>query len=212
VGAKRYEQWCGLAQALDRIGDRWSLLIVRELLLGPRRYTDLRDSLGSIATNLLADRLRDLEWDGIVRRREVPPPTPAITYELTERGQTLEEAVLALIRWGGQFLAAAPKGDAFRPGWLALALRAVLEPRSAKAPAAGLTVTVPEVDVWVRIGAGRVATGFGEAARTDLTVTGDPRLLLGLASGHLTLDAAEERGLRVAGSERSRRAFARMAA
>ena len=190
---KRYGQWCGLAQALDRVGDRWTLLIVRELLIGPRRYSDLRANLPGIATNLLADRLRELERDGMVERREVPPPTPATVYELTGAGRALEEAVLALIRWGGRFLPSAPAGDAFRAEWLALALKAVLEPKAAEEPEAELTlaVTVADAAVWLAVSDGRVSTGVGTRPAADLSVTGDPRLLLGLTSGYLTLPDAE---------------------
>ncbi len=212
MSEKRYGQWCGLAQALDRVGDRWTLLIVRELLIGPRRYSDLRVNLPGIATNLLADRLRELERDGIVERREVAPPTPATVYELTEAGRDLEEAVLALIRWGGRFLPSAPRDDGFRAEWLALALRAVLEPKTAGAPEVEMTLSVPDAEVWLRIGGGEVSTGIGDVPEADLVVAGDPRLLLGLASGSLTLTDAEAMGLSVTGSARSRRTLERLAA
>jgi DNA-binding HxlR family transcriptional regulator len=209
---KRYAQWCGLAHALDRVGDRWTLLIVRELLIGPRRYSDLRANLPGIATNLLADRLRELERDGIVERREVPPPTPATVYELTQTGRDLEEAVLALIRWGGRFLPSAPKDDGFRAEWLALALKAVLEPKAASHPEAEVTLSVPDAELWLRIHGGEVSTGIGDVPAADLSVTGEPRLLLGLASGYLSLAEAEAMGLALAGAARSRRAFERLAA
>ena len=212
MSEKRYGQWCGLAQALDRVGDRWTLLIVRELLIGPRRYSDLRANLPGIATNLLADRLRELERDGIVERREVPPPTPATVYELTEAGRDLEEAVLALIRWGGRFLASAPRDDGFRAGWLALALRALLEPKAAGTPEVEMTLSVPDAEVWLRIGGGEVSTGIGDTPGADLVVAGDPRLLLGLASGSLSTAQAEAMGLSVTGSARSRRTLERLAA
>lgn len=209
---KRYGQWCGLAHALDRVGDRWTLLIVRELLIGPRRYSDLRANLPGIATNLLAERLRELERDGIVVRREVPPPTPAAVYELTEAGRALDEAVLALIRWGGRFLPSAPASDGFRAEWLALAMKAVLEPLAAAVPDVGVTISVPDADVWVATEGGEVSTGIGDGPQADLVVTGEPRLLLGLASGYLSLSDAEAMGLTVAGAARPRKALQRLVA
>jgi DNA-binding HxlR family transcriptional regulator len=94
VSQRRYHQFCPLAKALDVIGERWTLLIVRELLSGPKRYTDLRQGLPGLATDLLATRLRDLQQAGVIDRREVPPPTPATVYELTQRGLALGPAIL----------------------------------------------------------------------------------------------------------------------
>jgi DNA-binding HxlR family transcriptional regulator len=214
VSAKRYRQWCGLAQALDRVGGRWTILIVRELLTGPKRYSDLRANLPGIATNLLAARLRDLEDAGILARTELPPPTPVVVYELTEEGWALKESVLALIRWGGRFLPAAAQDDAFRGTWLALALEAVLAPRVVGNPDVVLTVRV-EADgavVWLMIGEGSIATGVGELQAFDVELTGDPRLILALATGHLPAEEARSRGLAIEGPVGSRRAFARFTA
>jgi len=113
--ARTYGQHCGLARALDRVGERWTLLVVRELLVGPARYTDLRAALPGMATNLLADRLRALEAEGIVARRELPPPAASTVYELTEVGRDLEDAVHALIRWGGRWMAEPAPQDVLRP-------------------------------------------------------------------------------------------------
>src|SRR5918996_4677686 len=104
MGKRRYDQYCALARALDVVGERWTLLLVRELLLGPRRYTDLLGGLPGIGTNLLADRLRYLEQVGLVRRRVLPPPAGSTVYELTELGRELEPTVFALGRWGAHFL------------------------------------------------------------------------------------------------------------
>ena len=102
-GVRSYDQYCALAKALDVVGDRWTLLIVRELLIrGPCRYTDLKDGLPGIATNLLADRLRDLQAAGILARREAPPPIATTVFELTARGRELEPAMAALASWGAR--------------------------------------------------------------------------------------------------------------
>src|SRR5712691_3728539 len=97
---RSYNQYCALARALDVVGERWTLLLVRELLLGPRRYKDLLDGLPGIGTNLLADRLKHLEDAGMIRRVVLPPPAGSAVYELTELGRRLEPAVFELGRWG----------------------------------------------------------------------------------------------------------------
>src|SRR5437763_14966524 len=120
---RSYGQYCGLAKALDVVGDRWSLLIVRELLLRDAcRYTDLRNGLPGIATNLLATRLRELEQAGVVEREEAPPPVATTLFRLTERGRALRPALLALGLWGGPLLAEGQHGDEFRSYWIALPL------------------------------------------------------------------------------------------
>src|SRR5437016_11764986 len=105
---RSYEQQCGLARALDMVGDRWTLLIVRELLIRPCRYTDLQYGLPGIATNLLADRLRQLETDGVITREAASPPIATTVFRLTRRGEALRPVLEALGRWG-----APPHGDAY---------------------------------------------------------------------------------------------------
>jgi DNA-binding HxlR family transcriptional regulator len=97
---RTYGQFCPVARSLDLLGERWTLLIVRELLIGPQRYSDLRDRLPGMWSNLLAQRLRDLDEAGVVQRRELPPPAARLVYELTERGRALEPAMYELARWG----------------------------------------------------------------------------------------------------------------
>jgi len=186
-----YNQYCALAQALDRIGDRWTMLIVRELLVRPCRYSDLRDALPGIATNLLAERLRRLETDGIVERRELGPPVATTVYGLTDLGRALEPAILSLIRWGGAWMQRRRRGTGFRAHWLGLALRALLEPP-------------PQFDAIVAI----VTEGEritlhakdGEIALRDddVPVAGElkaaPDVILGIAAGKIRLAQAERDG------------------
>ncbi|MFI6348310.1 winged helix-turn-helix transcriptional regulator [Streptomyces sp. NPDC050560] len=120
---RRYDQYCGAARALDAVGDRWTLLVVRELLAGPRRYTDLHADLPGVSTDVLASRLRDMERDGVVSRRRLPPPAAASVYELTDRGQALLPVLTALYAWGSRELAEPRPTDAVRAHWLALPLR-----------------------------------------------------------------------------------------
>src|SRR5919106_4447864 len=107
---RTYGDRCGIARALDLVGERWALLVVRELLLGPKRFTDLREGLPHVSPDVLSQRLRELEEDGIVRRAKLPPPGAARVYELTERGRELEPVILELGRWGSG--APFPPGDA----------------------------------------------------------------------------------------------------
>src|SRR5688500_16508669 len=123
--SRSYGQYCGLARALDVVGDRWNLLIVRQLLAAPARYRELLDGLPGVATNLLADRLRDLEAAGVVERR-LADEGNAIVYGLTEWGAELREPIEGLIRWSTPLMTSGPGADRFRSEWLALALPALL--------------------------------------------------------------------------------------
>jgi DNA-binding HxlR family transcriptional regulator len=109
--SRSYRQYCAVARGLDVVGERWTLLIVRDLLIGPKRYKDLLTGLPGIGTNLLATRLRDLEEQGLVGRRVLPPPAGSTVYELTQVGQALEPVVTALGRWGHRFLGARREGE-----------------------------------------------------------------------------------------------------
>ena len=184
-----YRQFCGLARALDRVGQRWTLLIVRELLLAPRRFTDLRDGMPGVATNLLTDRLRQLQEDGLVRQRELPPPASSTVYELTEAGESLRPVVMELIRWGGQWMVRGAAEDVFRGRWLALALEAL---------GAGVGLDGERlIRFETRYGATTLSLG-GERVvvspdeEPELVVRGDPALILGVAAGAVPVSSAEE--------------------
>ncbi|MBP0461754.1 winged helix-turn-helix transcriptional regulator [Streptomyces montanisoli] len=123
---RSYDQYCAAARALDRVGDRWALLIVRELLAGPRRYTDLHADLPGVSTDVLASRLRDMERDDLVTRRKLPPPAAAVVYELTARGAGLLPVLGALAEWGAADLGEPRPTDAVRAHWFALPLLRVL--------------------------------------------------------------------------------------
>jgi DNA-binding HxlR family transcriptional regulator len=125
---KSYEQYCPLAHALDLVGERWTLLVVRELVHGPKRYTDLVEHLPGIGTNILAGRLRDLEAAGIVQKRKLPPPAASRIYELTEYGEGLKPALRELALWGARSLGPPTHEDELFPGWVANALEVVVAP------------------------------------------------------------------------------------
>jgi DNA-binding HxlR family transcriptional regulator len=123
---KRYDAYCPVAHALGLVGERWSLLVVLELMHGPKRYTDLADNLPGIGTNILASRLRDLEAHGVISKRTLPPPAASRVYELTEYGQGLRPAIRELALWGARSLGPPTDADELFPGWLANALDTVL--------------------------------------------------------------------------------------
>jgi DNA-binding HxlR family transcriptional regulator len=125
---KRYEQYCPMAHALDLVGDRWALLVIRELMHGPKRYTDLVDHLPGIGTNILAARLRDLERNGVVARRTLPPPAASKVYELTAYGRELRPAMHELAMWGARSLGPPTDKDELFEGWLANAMDIALAP------------------------------------------------------------------------------------
>ena len=125
---KSYEQYCPVAHALDLVGERWALLVVRELMRGPKRYTDLAEHLPGIGTNILASRLRDLEAGGIVAKRRLPPPAASRVYELTDYGRSLRPVVRELALWGARSLGPPTAEDELFSGWLENALDTVLAP------------------------------------------------------------------------------------
>jgi DNA-binding HxlR family transcriptional regulator len=166
--AKRYDQYCPVAHALDLVGERWSLLIVRELMRGPKRYSDLAAHLPGIGTNVLAYRLRDLEACGIVARRTLPPPAASRVYELTDYGRELRTALRELALWGARSLGPPTAEDELFPGWLENALDTVLGP------------IAPPGRFEFRVGAEVASLVDGEAQPgpiedPDVVVEGDPQ-------------------------------------
>ena len=186
MGRRNYGQSCSVAGALDRIGERWSLLIVRELLLGPLRFSDLARGVGGAPTDVLTKRLRDLEADGIVSRRQLDPPASATVYELTELGRDLEPLLIDLGRWGLNFFQI-EDADGIEPSWLPNSLRVILQPPAE----AKLRVQLRSEgqSFLLRIEDGAIAAARGEAAAPDLTLSGSPRdVLAALVAG----EAGEE--------------------
>ncbi|WP_344570360.1 winged helix-turn-helix transcriptional regulator [Streptomyces axinellae] len=160
---RSYDQFCAIARALDSIGDRWALLIVRELLAGPRRYTDLHADLPGVSTDVLASRLRQLESEGLADRRRQPRPAAGYVYELTPRGRALLPVLNALAAWGGPALGKPRTTDAVRAHWWAVPLREELR-RAAGPEAAGGTVVdvvLPEGAFHLRLGDGEEGGGPG---------------------------------------------------
>ena len=173
---RTYGDRCGVARALDLIGERWALLVVRELLLGPKRFTDLRAGLPNLSPDVLSQRLRELEQAGLLRRRKLAPPAGSRVYELTDRGLALEPLILELGRWGSQ--AAFPAGDAaFGADSFVIALRTVFDPNAAD----GLDVTcelrLGEDRFRSRVAGGRLEIARGSAEAPDATIASEPGAL-----------------------------------
>ncbi|MDH6438848.1 DNA-binding HxlR family transcriptional regulator [Streptomyces sp. SAI-144] len=193
---RSYDQYCSAARALDVVGDRWTLLIVRELLSGPRRYTDLHADLPGVSTDVLASRLKDMERDGLTTRRRLPPPGAAFVYELTPRGRELLPVLQALGTWGGPELGARRPTDAVRAHWFALPLLRALEGEGL------VEVRLEEGDFHVYVGAqDGPAYGEGPAPREpDARLVLDSEVWGAVGRGELSLaDAVRDGQVEVTG-------------
>ncbi|WP_189277109.1 winged helix-turn-helix transcriptional regulator [Streptomyces atratus] len=197
---RSYDQFCATARSLDSVGDRWTLLIVRELLAGPRRYTDLHADLPGVSTDVLASRLKDMEQSGLVTRRRLPPPAAASVYELTERGHGLLPVLAALAEWGAPALAERRPTDAVRAHWFALPLLRSLDGLT---HAGVVEVHLDEGEFHVRAGgvtAGAAVYGDGPAARVDARIALDVEVCLALGRGELTFaEAVKGKRIEVSG-------------
>jgi DNA-binding HxlR family transcriptional regulator len=188
MAGKSYGQFCGLARALDVVGDRWSLLIVRELLIGPARFGQLRAGLTTIATNLLADRLKDLETHGVIERR-LASDVNAIVYALTPWGQELREPVEALIRWSGPLMSVGRNDDLFDPRWLVPALQALFANRRAETSVAVLVfVENTSIEITVDADGPHVCVVDRAAGRGEAVLRATPEAVLAMAAGVISPD------------------------
>lgn len=190
--SRSYGDACALARALDVIGERWALLVVRELLFGPQRFSDLRHALPNASSNLVADRLRELEGRGVIRRRKLPPPASSRVYELTAWGRRLEPILLALGDWGAR-VPVPLNGTTLSAASVLLFLRGATHPRPDAPP------TVYDFDLdgrsWtVRTVDGDVDVQPGEPARADVSIRTDPTTLNALLEDPDTVDAALSEG------------------
>lgn len=183
---RSYNQLCGLAYALDVIGERWTLLIIRELMPGPRRFTDLMEGLPGISTNLLSTRLKTLEKQGLIRRRDLPPPAASTVYELTPVGEALESTMLALGKWGSQFVPEQPTGDALlHAGSYALTLKTFFDPEEARGLHETYVLHVDDEVLSVRIADGDIEVWQGEAQAADMILHADMPSYMAMLLGHL---------------------------
>jgi DNA-binding HxlR family transcriptional regulator len=187
---KSYEQYCPVARTLDVVGERWTLLIVRDLLMGPKRYTDLRAGLPGIATDILTARLRSLEAAGFVRRRELPRPAPATVYELTEAGNRLKPVILTLGQVGIETLGGPGPGEDIRAERIVIGLRVSFHRDRFPKLSETYELTIDEEPFTVEVRNGWVETGVGAAEDPAMRLQTDSDTLIALLTGELTSSAA----------------------
>jgi DNA-binding HxlR family transcriptional regulator len=190
---RTYGDRCGVARALDIAGERWALLVVRELLLGPKRFTDLRAGLPHVGPDILAQRLRELEQSGIVLRGTLPPPAGSRVYELTERGRELEPVVLALGRFGS--VAPFPPGDAeIGVDAVVIALKSLFDPARAEGRAESYELRLGEQRFRVDVTDGRIEIARGSAPAPDAAIETDPGTLASVLWHGRKLEEARRAG------------------
>jgi len=210
----RYAQYCALARTLDVAGDRWTLLIVRELAPGPRRFTDLIDGLPGVSRKLLTERLRALERDGIIARRELPPPAARQVYELTDDGRDLATAMAPLIAWGARRIGDRKPGESFRPRWPAVAMAGLADREAAKGVSETYQFVIGDSAFHFTVDDGSIELHDGRAENPAVTWTTDEETWAELVSGKIGFSSAVAAGaLTVAGdpqaAERLRKIFSR---
>jgi DNA-binding HxlR family transcriptional regulator len=193
---RSYAQYCGLARGLDRIGERWVLLIVRELMAGPRRYGELLEGLPGVSTNLLAERLRTMQADGLVER------TDDERYALTEWGEGLREVIAAIGRWASPVMGPRAEGEAFRSHWISTPIGILFPGVDASRPELTIEVRSGDQPMTIRSEGGRVEVEPGQASAPDLVLTGPPDVVIGLLTGRIEIAEARARGLAVTGDAR----------
>jgi DNA-binding HxlR family transcriptional regulator len=197
---RSYDQYCSIARGLDIVGDRWTLLLVRELLLqGPCRFTDLKHGLPGIAANLLSTRLKELEDEGLISRENAPPPVATALYALTPNGRALEPVLKALGLWGLRYMTAERPADSSQSHWLAYAPAWFTTDADPDGPAAVIQLAAAGEEAVIELGDGQVRGRVGRAADPDLVLDGPPRAVLGLVTGLIDIELASTIGLTVRG-------------
>jgi DNA-binding HxlR family transcriptional regulator len=197
---RTYGDLCGIARALDVVGERWALLVIRELLLGPKRFTDLRGGLPKIGPDVLSQRLRELEAAGVVRRVTLAPPAASRIYELTDRGRELEPVVLELGRWGSRAPVPSPEAK-LGPDSAVLALKTLFDPAAAGDLTGTFELRLDGQPFRARVGRGRFDVARGSADQPDAVIESDPNTLAAV----LWQDARDE--LRIDGDRRAATRF-----
>jgi DNA-binding HxlR family transcriptional regulator len=197
---RSYNEYCAIAKALDVVGDRWTLLIVRELALrGACRYTDVRHGLPGIASNLLAERLRELEHAGVIAREEAPPPIATTLFRLTPRGEQLRPVLEDLTRWGLPLMTEQKPGDTVRSHWLASALELMLTDRQPDAAPVTVELQTGEQPIVIETRDGVIHTRLGAAEHPDATIAGPTTPIMGLLLGLLEPAHAKASGINYQG-------------
>ncbi len=207
--ARSYNQYCGLAYALDKVGERWTMLIIRELVAGPRRYKDLLEGLPGISTNLLASRLKSLEEEGLLRRRVLPPPAGSTVYELTPLGLGLEQMLIELGKWGSQFVPPAPEEAALlNVGSYALTLKTFFRPELTQDVEEVYELHIDNEVMQVQISQGEIEVQQGAALAADAVFYTDIATYLGLLTGQIAAETAvTNQSIRIEGQPQALQRF-----
>lgn len=198
AGKRRYEDGCAFAQGLDLVGERWALLVIRELVFGPKRFTDIKRDLSGIATNVLSQRLTDLEEAGVILRRDLPPPARATVYDLTAWGRELVPVFKVMGRW-------AARSPHLRGGLplsvnaALLSLTAMFRPGRSKGFEAALEMRFDGLPFTVTVAGRQLAVEPGHHPDPQVVITGDQNILLHVVYMRLPLDEAMAQGLRIEG-------------
>jgi DNA-binding HxlR family transcriptional regulator/putative sterol carrier protein len=204
---RSYGDACRFAYALDLVGERWALLVVRELLLGPKRFTDLRRGLPNASPNILSERLRELEQAGVLHRRKLPPPAASQVYELTEWGRELEPVVTRLGAWGARS-PVPPEHREIGADSIVLALRSLFDAEAAGELEASYELRLAGERFHVDVAGGEVALGRGVVSEPAAAIETDPGTLAALLTGQLPLEQALKSGTaRIEGDKKAVRGF-----
>jgi DNA-binding HxlR family transcriptional regulator len=199
---RTYGDACGVARALDVVGERWALMVVREMLLGPKRFTDLRAGLPAVSPDVLSQRLRELEAAGILERRTLPPPAASQVYELTASGLALEPVVIALGYWGGAHAPPPVGGQGMSFDSHILSLRTLFDPALADGFEATVELRLGEQHFRAMVAGGRFEIDRGQAAAPDAAIATDAPTLIAIAHGHRQLaDAVRAGDVEIEGDE-----------
>ena len=191
-----YGQLCSLAKALDVVGERWTLLIIRDLLGGPKRYKDLITGLPGMGANLLASRLKAMEGEGLIEKTRLPPPSRVSAYQLSQRGQALENVVVALARWGIPLLERAKSDDLWSAGWNHLAMKARFNAEAAQEISGVYAFQIDKYAYFIRIEKGEMAFEQGQTEAADVRlICSESDFKKVFVLGEMSLEAALEQGI-----------------
>jgi DNA-binding HxlR family transcriptional regulator len=207
---RSYGQYCGFARALELVGERWALLIVRDLLIGPKRFGEIQRGLPGIPTNILTARLNELEDSGLVRRGLLARPAKGVAYELTEEGAGLETAVLAIGRWGARRLGEPRPDETITEDSIAMALRTTFRPEAAGKAKLTYLLKLGPIEVHARVRDGSVTVERGPIAKADLTIETGPALRLLMAHEISPGEAIKKRLVRITGDPKLLDRFVRI--
>lgn len=202
MSLRTYGQYCGFARALEIVGERWGLLIVRDLLVGPKRFTDLHLGLPGIPTNVLAARLKELEQASVIRRKLAPRPAGSVIYELTEYGQELKDTVVALGRWGAKSLGEPQPGETATADSLIMALRTTFRSQAARGVHASYELRFGPLVIHARIKNGALETGCGPLSDADLTIETGPAIKALMAGEVSSAEALAKKIVRIKGNRK----------